>query len=396
MTNGLCPKCGTVNQPGSAFCKKCGSSLNVQPSGGQYGSSPQPVNYAPPYVPPQKKKLSMKMVAIGVIAVIVVIVLIAATLNPGSPSNSTPSSVKTLYVGSQTNQYQCYFALQDNEGNPVRADGNARLQLEDDLGAVLYNTTITVEKSDFEWVSTLLGQDYLAYVWYVPYSQITKSDSRSFTLEATLVFSQGSIILNGNTTALVPADLKNPNTPPVANINGPLTGWTGIEIAFSATASTDINEDYLSYDWDFGDGKTQGYGSTANHIFEINGTITVTVTVSDNYDGVDSASYEITLNHPEEITYDSGYFYTNQYSAVTTYYVNITMTNVAPMVIDVSSYSYDVWFDNGVMYNGYSSGAPSQLAAGATASWTLTFYDVPSNGTPVRIIYDDRVEVPVP
>jgi parallel beta-helix repeat protein len=82
-------------------------------------------------------------------------------------------------------------------------------------------------------------------------------------------------------------DLKNivinpsQNDPPVADIDGPYTGYTNVTLSFNASGSYDPDGDEIaSYLWDFGDG-TNGTGETVEHTYTISGNYTVKLTVTD-------------------------------------------------------------------------------------------------------------------
>ena len=70
------------------------------------------------------------------------------------------------------------------------------------------------------------------------------------------------------------------NLAPVANPGGPYSGQPGMNIQFDGTASTDPNNDPLTYSWEFGDGAF-GEGPTPMHAYAAEGTYTVSLTVSD-------------------------------------------------------------------------------------------------------------------
>jgi PKD repeat protein len=76
------------------------------------------------------------------------------------------------------------------------------------------------------------------------------------------------------------------NSAPVANAGGPYSSAEGSPITFDGTASTDPDNDIVSYAWDFGDGET-GSGPTVQHTYANAGAYTVTLTVTDD-DGVTS------------------------------------------------------------------------------------------------------------
>ncbi len=77
------------------------------------------------------------------------------------------------------------------------------------------------------------------------------------------------------------------NNPPVANGGPSQIATEGETIQFSADASEDRDGDTLTYSWDFGDGDT-AEGLFANHEYDKPGLYTVTLTVSDGYEGSES------------------------------------------------------------------------------------------------------------
>ncbi|MGB2727362.1 MAG: S8 family serine peptidase [Halobacteriota archaeon] len=71
-----------------------------------------------------------------------------------------------------------------------------------------------------------------------------------------------------------------PNTPPVADADGPYTGTEDVAITFDGSGSSDSDGDPLTYAWDFGDGST-GTGVKPTHAYTAGGTYTVTLVVND-------------------------------------------------------------------------------------------------------------------
>ena len=72
-----------------------------------------------------------------------------------------------------------------------------------------------------------------------------------------------------------------PNQPPVAVINGPLTGLAAQPLTFDGGGSHDPDGTITTFAWDFGDG-TQGSGATVNHAYAAPGAYTVVLTVTDD------------------------------------------------------------------------------------------------------------------
>ncbi len=103
--------------------------------------------------------------------------------------------------------------------------------------------------------------------------------SSAGNFEVTLVVNDGTVDSEPSfTTAAIAAPATN--EPPTANPGGPYEGQPGIAIVFDGSASSDPNNDALTYFWDFGDG-AMGDGVETTHIYDAEGTYTVSLTVSD-------------------------------------------------------------------------------------------------------------------
>ena len=103
------------------------------------------------------------------------------------------------------------------------------------------------------------------------------------------------------------------NHPPTAQPGGPYNGEVSAAVSFNGRASSDPDGDTLTYQWDFGDGKA-GSGPAPDHVYDHDGTFTVTLTVSDGRGGVHAATVGaavapasdrsppiVTLNAPREV-----------------------------------------------------------------------------------------------
>ena len=69
---------------------------------------------------------------------------------------------------------------------------------------------------------------------------------------------------------------------------------TNLTVNVDASASSDPDGSITGYAWDFGDGRT-GTGATTSHTYADAGTYTIKLVVSDDRDGVDSASRSVTV-----------------------------------------------------------------------------------------------------
>ncbi|PZA06045.1 MULTISPECIES: PKD domain-containing protein [unclassified Meiothermus] len=87
------------------------------------------------------------------------------------------------------------------------------------------------------------------------------------------------------------------NQPPTARFTAADTVQAGTPLAFDGSASTDPDNDPLSFSWDFGDGSRGGTARIA-HIFPKAGSFKVTLTVADGKGGVHSSEKTITVSPP--------------------------------------------------------------------------------------------------
>ena len=87
------------------------------------------------------------------------------------------------------------------------------------------------------------------------------------------------------------------NAAPIAAMNGPFSGDEGTtSIAFDAGSSRDPGvNDALSYVWNFGDGSPPVSSRTANHTYAADGTYTVVLTVTDDYNPPASDTEQATV-----------------------------------------------------------------------------------------------------
>eukprot|EP01117_Protostelium_nocturnum_P010634 TRINITY_DN3830_c0_g1_i1.p1 TRINITY_DN3830_c0_g1~~TRINITY_DN3830_c0_g1_i1.p1 ORF type:complete len:962 (+),score=320.62 TRINITY_DN3830_c0_g1_i1:31-2916(+) len=83
----------------------------------------------------------------------------------------------------------------------------------------------------------------------------------------------------------------------VGGINNPTSGQF---VRFDATSSTDLDLDFLSYAWDFGDGYVQNFSPSASqvttsHAYKQPGTYTVQLSVADNWGAINKISKTVTI-----------------------------------------------------------------------------------------------------
>ncbi|MEM9719190.1 MAG: PQQ-dependent sugar dehydrogenase, partial [Bacteroidota bacterium] len=92
----------------------------------------------------------------------------------------------------------------------------------------------------------------------------------------------------------------NPNQPPVASlIATPISGIAPLLVGFDASASTDPENDSLTYSWDFGDGNS-GSDVTPSHTYINPGSFTVILTLDDGQGNLVTASQQIVVEQVQE------------------------------------------------------------------------------------------------
>jgi PKD repeat protein len=110
--------------------------------------------------------------------------------------------------------------------------------------------------------------------------------------------------------------VSNPVTA-IVIINNPPTAYAGDEgyfgylntpITFNGTKSTDADGHIISYSWSFGD-STTGTGATTTHTYATPGTYNVTLTVTDDLGGTDTATTTATIVGTSPIAHTGGPYY---------------------------------------------------------------------------------------
>ena len=97
------------------------------------------------------------------------------------------------------------------------------------------------------------------------------------TYTVTLTVNDGKVNSLPNTTIAIITEI---NDAPVANPNGPYNGTEDVPLTFDGSKSSDLDNDNLTYLWNFGDGNT-GVGIRPAHTYTAGGNYTVTLIVDD-------------------------------------------------------------------------------------------------------------------
>ncbi len=117
----------------------------------------------------------------------------------------------------------------------------------------------------------------------------TYATGGNFTVTLTVTDGKG-----GSDTKTVSAAV---DSLPVANPGGPYIGGINVAVTFDGSASSDPDNDPLTYAWDFGDNST-GTGAKPSHTYGAGGAYTVKLTVDDGRGGTNTKSTAASISQP--------------------------------------------------------------------------------------------------
>ncbi len=152
---------------------------------------------------------------------------------------------------------------------------------------------------------------------------------------------------------------------PVVHISSTPSGPTLINTSAQFSAGASGRE--VTYTWDFGDG-TSGEGATANHVYQSNGTFTVTVHATD---GINQTSSDTTTVHVVPPPPTASFTYSSYYYS---YYVYFDASgSSADRSTSIASYSWN--FGDGSTDTTSYSQDNHQYANSGTYQVSLTVTD---------------------
>lgn len=128
----------------------------------------------------------------------------------------------------------------------------------------------------------------------------TYTSAGSYTITLTVTDDDGA---TGVATKVVTVSAAPPaNQPPSAAFAAsPTSGTIPFSVAVDASGSTDADGTIASYAWDWGDGTPGDSGVTATHVYNVAGSYTLTLTVTDDDAATDTATVQITASDPPNV-----------------------------------------------------------------------------------------------
>jgi|CXWL01.1.fsa_nt_gi ELWxxDGT repeat protein len=217
--------------------------------------------------------------------------------------------------------------------------------------------------------------DTLTYAWDFGDGSPAGSGVAPTHAYATMGTFTVTLIVNDGTTNSTAATstVTISNQAPVANAGGPYSGVRDQAVAFSGAASTDPDDDALTYSWDFGDGSPAGSGVAPTHAYASTGTFTVTLTVNDGTTNSTAATSTVTISNQAPAANAGG-----PYSGVRNQAIAFSGAGSTDLDGDALTYSWD--FGDGTPAG--SGVAPTHVyESTGTFTVTLTVNDGTTNST---------------
>lgn len=150
------------------------------------------------------------------------------------------------------------------------------------------------------------------------------------------------------------------------------TGQVPLQVSFDASASSDFDGSLVAYEWDFGDGDT-GTGMVAGHTFDLPGTYSAALTVTDNGGATATATTTIIVSDTTPTIEPTNQLPTAVINAVAVSASSYQFNADGSADTDGTIVSYSWNFGDGTTATGAS--AEHEYAAAGTYTVTLTVTD---------------------
>ncbi|MBA2686501.1 MAG: PKD domain-containing protein [Gemmatimonadaceae bacterium] len=145
---------------------------------------------------------------------------------------------------------------------------------------------------------------------------------------------------------------------PISQPGGPYTAVEGSGVAFNGSASSDPDNDPLTFAWQFGDGAT-GTGITTTHAYADNGSYSAVLTATDPAGASDATNTPVTITNAPPVVTAGAPFIANAGQSVT---VNASFSDAG---LNDSPWAYTFEWGDGSTSTG-STGSQGRISANHT------------------------------
>lgn len=241
--------------------------------------------------------------------------------------------------------------------------------------------------------STDAENDLLTYAWEFGDGSSGIGVSPTHVYEAAGNFEVRLVVNDGladSPASIASATISAPvtNLAPIANPGGPYSGQPGVAVAFDGSASSDPNGDTITYAWDFGDG-AMSEGMSPSHVYEGEGTFTVSLTVNDGLLDSPIATTTVEIAIPlanRAPTADAG----GPYTATTGLALRLDGSASSDPDGDVLTYAWD--FGDGSSGDGATPTHTYATAGSYTVSLVVSDAEFPSEAATATVAVSDASE----
>ena len=350
----------------------------------------------------------------SILAVLVALVLLtmgfAGCVSEGDEDDwktPTQATFDGLSVNETGQMVEVDFSLADKDDRYTKASGTLRVAIWDSDGFEMLNKTFDIRSKDF-FSFVILGLTAASYNLQIPYGDLAKSHDWGYnglgefterTMHAMVWFEYKGVTFSEEydyeyLNPTIPEALLHPNDAPIADLVVDNPGFVGMMVMCDASASSDPEGGSLDYAWEWGDGYTTPSilaGAEESHSYDAPGTYTITMTVTDPEDVIDTQTMDVTVEWVLTITVNEwGVVADGDYIGQT--YVELTIHNADDIATDVPSAAF--WLlddsDGREMYNVTVPDVPATLNTGADLT-LMVYFDLTEGFTATQIEVFDRI-----
>jgi PKD repeat protein len=206
-----------------------------------------------------------------------------------------------IYTSSQAGDWTVtgtLYSMWDTTSLTVVPGPLAAVTIDPATAFVLPGATVEFQASGWDGQGNPISNPTFAWSIVNGGGQIVATGPNTLTVQCVITDATYADTVVATSSGLsATASIVVSNTAPLADFDcGTCTAVEGNPLAFDAGASSDPNQDPLTYTWAFGDGSSGG-GETPTHSYPDNDTYTVTLTVEDDDGLTDTHQRVVTITN---------------------------------------------------------------------------------------------------